>query len=77
MGGRVRRDSEIGRGSTFWVEFPLPPDTPVQRSASEARHGRFDFSGFRVLVTDDHALGQHSMAKRLEKNGVTVDVVVT
>lgn len=69
--------SEEGRGSTFWVELPLAPDTPVQCDAPEARRERFDFSGFRVLVAEDHAVSQHSMAKLLEKNGMTVDVVGT
>ena len=77
MGGRVGMASEEGRGSTFWVELPLAPDTPVQWDAPKARRERFDFSGFRVLVAEDHAVSQHSMAKLLEKNGMTVDVVGT
>jgi CheY-like chemotaxis protein len=42
--------------------------------ASESLH-RFDFTGFRVLVAEDHVVSQQSIARLLEKNGMTVDIV--
>ncbi len=30
-------DSEVGKGSCFWVEFPLPPDEPPERAEEEVQ----------------------------------------
>lgn len=36
MGGRFGLESELGRGSTFWVEFPAAADVPAHAAAEQA-----------------------------------------
>jgi len=52
MGGQIRLDSEVGRGSTFHFDarFGLPADLPQQAPAAAP-----ELAGARVLVVDDNA----------------------
>ena len=67
-GGRVGFESEIGKGSRFWVELPLiaiaaTDDTTVPFE-------RPDFSDVRTLVVDDEKLQRETMSILLQEMGV-------
>ena len=63
MGGRLRVESEPGRGSTFHftARFGLP-DRPRDRAATE---GPVRLSGLPVLVVDDNATNRHILREVL------------
>jgi len=70
-GGRIRVDSETGRGASFFVEFPAsgvirqvaPPPQP------ESTHGK----GAKVLVVEDDPALSSAVAEALTDAGFQVD----
>lgn len=70
-GGRVRVDSEVGRGTTFTVDLPAAEAVPVAlgESDAEAASGR----SLRVLVIDDEAPIRYSLLRYLERRGHRVE----
>ena len=79
MEGQIDFDSELGVGTTFWIEVPLsvaPDDAavshhqPVALSLAEAR-----LDGLRVLVAEDNETNQIVMEQTLASLGCSVRVV--
>ncbi|MDW8398090.1 MAG: PAS-domain containing protein [Acetobacteraceae bacterium] len=54
MGGRIGCESEPGRGAQFWVELPLPVESPPEAEAAAAEQPAPQ-RRLRVLVVDDVA----------------------
>jgi signal transduction histidine kinase/CheY-like chemotaxis protein len=74
MGGRMGVDSELGRGSSFWVELTLPHSLaadPVKMAPDSRDVGQFPNS--RILVVDDNRVNRFVVCKLLESVGCTVD----
>ena len=70
MGGELRVESELGRGSTFVLSLPLGrvQNQAVAPLEPEEQPER----SLRVLVVDDHEINRRTMALLLEPAGIEV-----
>jgi signal transduction histidine kinase/ligand-binding sensor domain-containing protein/CheY-like chemotaxis protein len=76
MGGEIRADSEVGRGSTFVCEvsLPLAPESATAEPSNRSRVERLapGQQTFRVLVVDDVAESRDALAGLLRAVGFEV-----
>lgn len=85
MGGRIGLTSDVGKGSTFWVEVTLPTCEPqgidfsatIRPSFIDARLGTNvrKIRGARILVAEDNATNQRVAKLILESGGHSVTIV--
>lgn len=80
MGGRIGVQSQLGSGSTFWFELPLPIAEP-NNQPSEASSWRTERSskskplvGLRILVVDDSLSIRGLIRVLLEREGAAVEL---
>jgi len=67
MGGTIGLESELGRGSRFYVDLTLPRQTGVDDSPETA--SPVLMSGMRVLVVDDNATNRRVLREQLTSWG--------
>lgn len=67
MGGTIGVESEVGRGSTFFVDLTLP----IQQGASEplVEFSPVMMSGLQVLIVDDNATNRRVLVEQLSSWG--------
>ena len=72
MGDRIRANSRLGHGSTFYFEIPLTIADAADKSSC-ADSEQVDFTGKRALVAEDNELNMEIIAYVLNDMGFTVD----
>ncbi len=85
MGGQVGMESQLGAGSTFWVELPfglaqarMQPTSAQLGDTTDAAHpmARLSaYAGQRLLLAEDNTLNQEVALALLHDAGLTADVV--
>ncbi|EHQ05665.1 ATP-binding protein [Leptonema illini] len=74
MGGGIRVHSEIGKGTTFIVEIPLPGTPSVKSSESSSLSEAFRADpGTRALIVEDDPLNREILRRQLKSMGFEVD----
>ncbi len=71
MGGWIGFESEIGKGSKFWIEFPLAEAAP------DAAASVVPSNNPRILVCDDDPQAADMVRSALERNGCRVDTAAS
>ncbi|HEX4035259.1 MAG TPA: ATP-binding protein, partial [Solirubrobacteraceae bacterium] len=78
MGGTVGCESDLGKGSTFYFELPLP-DLVASRSESKSVEPEAQAAGWarppRVLVAEDSPVNQVVALRTLERCGCEAEAV--
>ncbi len=73
MGGTIRVESEVGKGSTFTVEMDRRLGEAIAQPGASAADALDILRGKRVLLVEDHPLNAQIAAKLLEKQGMLID----
>jgi signal transduction histidine kinase/ActR/RegA family two-component response regulator len=75
MGGTIRVESEVGIGSTFFVELRLPMAAkPVETSEEPEEPRQSLFPGCRVLLAEDNEINQKVCERMLSNLGCQTDL---
>lgn len=73
MGGTIEVTSELGTGSTFYVQIPLAIDTcPKIQTQTNARALTVSLAGMSVLLAEDNQLSAEIAQTLLETEGIVV-----
>gem|GEM_PF-2353804 len=74
MGGALKLESEVGKGSTFYFDIPVDVcSTKVQESTTIEEYGDIQIQG-HVLVVEDNKTNQMLLGMILDDNGLSYDI---
>ncbi|MEJ5384161.1 MAG: response regulator [Fimbriimonadales bacterium] len=77
MGGRIGVESEVGVGSLFYVDLPLPAAQPPQAAPDEPTDALPEaFPDRRVLLVEDNEVNRKVATRMLSKLQLEVDIAV-
>lgn len=77
MGGRIGVESEVGVGSPFYVDLPLPAAQPPQAAPDEPTDALPEaFPDRRVLLVEDNEVNRKVATRMLSKLQLEVDIAV-
>ncbi|MBK4737648.1 hybrid sensor histidine kinase/response regulator [Noviherbaspirillum pedocola] len=64
LGGKLRLESELGKGSTFYLDLRVPVATPMEAPGPQSLPA---LQGLRVLVADDNATNRSILIGALKR----------
>ena len=73
MGGAIEVESEVNKGSQFYVTLSFSRNPEEQAQAVEQEETVADISGVRILLVEDNELNMEIAATLLEASGAVVD----